>query len=52
MYKVKDSPKLVRDTFQITEEQQKKLKEIAKKTGRSKAEIVRKALEEYLSKES
>lgn len=49
MFKVEGSPKLVRDIFQITEEQQRLLIEEAKRTGKSKAEIVREALDVHFT---
>jgi predicted DNA-binding protein len=50
MVKVKDSIKLVRDTFQITEEQQKRLKELSRQTGTSKSAFVRDSLDQYFEK--
>jgi predicted DNA-binding protein len=53
MTKVNGGAKLVRDTFQLTERQREKLRELSKKTGESKSHFVREALNKYFkSKES
>lgn len=50
MTKVNGGVKLVRDTFQLTEEQQDKLRKLAKKTGESKSHFVREALDKYFER--
>jgi len=50
MAKVNGGIKLVRDTFQLTEWQREKLRELSKKTGESKSHFVREALDKYFER--